>query len=154
MADETSAADELTAKPEALPAPDFTAQIAVDQPVTATRTYPVRQPEADKKDFLIQVHASTLARCRRKLTSVRGTRFSWAELLIGLATLAAGASLGAVASGIELSSSRGVLFYVIFPPITVGCLVAYGFVRYRNLANPTEVIKEVLDELPDPDKTT
>lgn len=37
--------------------------------------YPVRKPEEDLNDFKVQIRASTLTRCRVKLTQISAPRF-------------------------------------------------------------------------------
>ena len=98
------------------------------------------------------VRASILESCRRRLEKIENPRFTWGELLLGIATLAAGAIAGALTTDIQLNSPKGIVFYVLLPMVAVGSFVAYLFCRTTSFGQASEIAKEVLMELPDPDK--
>jgi hypothetical protein len=118
------------------------------------QTYPVKQPERDKRDFIIPVRASVLDRCRCRLEEIRNPRFTWGELLLGIATSCAGAIAGALTTDIKLDSLKGIGFYVVLPMVAVGTFVAYLFCRTHSFGKAADIAREVLTEIPDPDKTT
>lgn len=118
-----------------------------------TYTYPIRQPERDLNDFQVGVRASVLKRCRDRLSSASAPTFPLGDVLLGVATLTAGAFLGALISDVSLDSWRGVLFYVLSPIVATGAGVAFAFVRTSHGRSCQEVARDVLDELPDPEQT-
>lgn len=118
-----------------------------------TYTYPIRQPERDLNDFQVGVRASVLKRCRSRLSSASGSTFPLADLLLGVATLTAGAFLSALVSDVCLDSWRGKLFYIISPIVAVGTGVAFVFVRKSYDRSCHEAARDVLDDLPDPEQT-
>ncbi|NLC13252.1 MAG: hypothetical protein GX768_04320 [Chloroflexi bacterium] len=118
-----------------------------------TYTYPIRQPENDFNDFQVGVRASVLKRCRERLKEVATQSFPFSELLLGISTLFAGAALSALVSGVNLGSWRGVLFFVILPMVAVGTGVAYGMQRRANIEASKNIAQEILNELPDPDRS-
>jgi len=124
------------------------------QGLVMNQTYPVKQPERDKRDFIIPVRASVLDRCRCRLEEVRNPRFTWGELFFGIATSCAGAIAGALTADIQLDSPKGIVFYVILPMFAVGTFVAYLFCRTNSFSKAADIAREVLAEIPDPDKTT
>lgn len=118
-----------------------------------TYTYPIRQPERDLSDFQVGVRASVLKRCRSRLSSASAPTIPLGDLLLGVATLTAGAFLGALISNVPLDSWRGVLFYILSPIVAAGTGVAFAFVRTSHGRQCYEVARDVLDELPDPEQT-
>jgi hypothetical protein len=138
---------------QSIRAADFKADL-VDRIATTTRTYPVRLPEKDKNDFLVQVWASTLHRCRHKLLKVKQSRFPYGEVLLAVSTLFLGSILGAWQAGIKMTDSSGIFFYVLSPVVAVGTVVAYFFYRHISISEPRKIVDEVLEELPNPDDTS
>lgn len=118
-----------------------------------TYTFPIRQPEEDFNDFQVGVRASLLKRCRARLRSISGDRFPLPEVLLGIATLTAGATFSAVISGVQLDSWRGVVFFVILPMVAVGSGVAYGMLRHFSLRTTQQLAEDILADLPDPDRS-
>jgi len=143
--------DEPAGPEAALPPSDIV--VRFDQPAARVRTYPVRQPEDDRAEFIVEVHASVLKRCRVRLQALRATRFPAAELLLAVSMLGIGATASALSSSVPLASPRGVLFFTIAPAISIGALVAYFFLRQKVTRELTPLIDEVLSDLPDPDRT-
>ena len=139
----------VTASP--IPAADVSASEAAGN--VEYEAYPVRKPEADLNDFKIQVRASTIVRCRAKLAHVSNSLFPWHEVALGASTLAAGAFLGALPADIKAGSLQGIFFYTVLPIIAVSTFVTYFFLRRLAIREPADIAKEVLSELPDPDKT-
>ncbi len=83
-------------------------------------------------------------------------------MLLGVATLLLGATLGALGStipwailenGAAVANPRAILFYVVFPIIGVGAAVGYFCLRHFTSHSASIVAQELLDELPDPNRT-
>lgn len=136
----------------ALPAADVQAVGGQTSPVVH-EAYPVRRPEADVNEFIVQVRASTLNRCRSRLTRIANMAFPWHELALGVCTLAIGAFLGALPANLKPESRWTVFFYTIMPVLGVGSGVAFLFLRKKPSVDAAADANEVLRELPDPDKT-
>src|SRR5678815_2568151 len=84
----------------AVPTADVTAPGINTGPVIH-QSYPLKRPEEDANEILIQVRGSILRRIRLKLGAIaKHGRFPWPEALLGLATLAFGGTLGAWASAL------------------------------------------------------
>lgn len=146
------ALDPTAAALTALPTADVHAP-GVGAGTQVTRTYPIRQPADDWNDFQVGVWANVLRRSRHRLETVTRQRVHIGEALLGVATLTAGGSLGAVISSVRLDSSLGVAFYVVSPMVAVGCGVAYGLLRATGIRTAKHLAEDVLQDLPDPDKT-
>lgn len=115
--------------------------------------YAVRKPEADLNDFKVSVRASILARCRARLDRVSKPRFPWYEIVLGLSTLTGGAFLGALPADIKANSFWGIFFYTVLPIVAVSSFVAYFFLRRTVQQEHAEAAADVLNDLPDPEKT-
>lgn len=117
------------------------------------QAYPLKQPEAELNEFMIKVRASILLRARRKLSALAKTKFPWPEVLLGLCTLCAGSTLGAIATGVLWSSSKAPFFYGLLPIAAVASGVAYGLLRHLAPEKASEIAQDILEELPDPDRS-
>lgn len=135
-----------------VPAADVTAPPPEGSSVVH-QAYPLKQPEEEINEFLVQVRGSVLRRVRRKLGGLIHTRFPWPEFLLGLSTLSAGGALGAVASGVVWNTCEAVIFYLILPVLAVGSGVAYVLLRQLAARSASLVAQDLLEELPDPDRT-
>lgn len=125
-----------------------------DKGAALTETHPLRLPEEDWNDFRLGVWASVLRKSRKKLEDITSKhRFPWGELLLGVGTLTAGAVLSALIAGVGLDTKPGVFLFTVLPAISVGCLVAYGAVRYTATRTAQHLAEDVLEALPDPDKS-
>lgn len=117
-----------------------------------TYTYPIRQPEGDCNDFQVGVRASILKQCRTRLQSIADERFPFAEILLGVSTLAAGGALSAIVSNVQIASWQGTLFFVLLPVVAVGSGVAYGVLCRIKKIETEHMAKDILQNLPDPDR--
>lgn len=135
-----------------LPAADVTAP-AGSAGAIVNQSFPVRQPEQDLDEFLIQVRASTLKRCRRHLERIRRGKLPWHEILLAFSSLSYGAVLGAVPANIPLGTPKWYFFFVALPVVGTGTAVAYFFKRKEAGPDASTVAGEVLEDLPDPGKT-
>ena len=69
-----------------VPAADFTAP-PVDYGSVVHQSFPLRQPEEDANEIIIQVRGTILRRVRKRLSVLLTPKFPWPEVLLGLATL-------------------------------------------------------------------
>lgn len=155
--------------PGSLPPPNVVAVPAADvqapppNPATVVHeSYPLLQSEEDANEILVRVRGSTLRRVRKRLASLKHEGFPWSEVLLGLATLSFGASLGALASklpwaevesGIATPTISAILFYVVLPLIGAAAAVAFFMRRYHTRVQAASVATELLEDLPDPERT-
>jgi len=135
-----------------LPAADVTAPDTTQENLRHV-AYPLRKPEEEHAEFIIEVRASVLARVRRKLTELAKAEFPWPEFLLGISTAALGASLGAIPAGIDIKKPIGLVYFIAFPVICTGTGVAYFMLRRNSIVDASRVAKEILEDLPDPEKT-
>jgi len=144
-----------------VPAADVTAP-PIDAGSIVHQSYPLRQPEEEANEILVQVRGTTLRRVRKRLSTLLSGGFPWPEVLLGAATLLLGASLGALGSGIPwatldngaaVANSLAILFYLVLPILGVGAAVGYFCLRHFSGRAASAVAQDLLDELPDPDRT-
>ncbi len=133
-----------------LPAADVQASVAGSAVVH--QAFPVRRPESELNDFVVQVRASTLTRCRSRLAKVSNARFPWHEIMLGISSLAFGAFLGALPADLKAGTYLAILFYTVMPILGVGTGVAFFFLRHKSGSDAAQEANEVLGDLPDPDK--
>lgn len=144
-----------------VPAADVTAP-PVDAGSIVHQSYPLRQPEEDANEILVRVRGTTLRRVRKRLSTLLVGKFPWPEVLLGLATLFFGASFGALGSSVPLATldngaavanPLAILFYVVLPFFGVGAAVGYFCLRHLSGRTASAVAQDLLDDLPDPDRT-
>jgi hypothetical protein len=125
------------------------------------QSYPLRQPEEDASEILVQVRGTTLRRARKRLFELQADRFPWSEILLGVATICIGGYLGALAAGLPwgtvtkntaVPTLLGVLFYAMMPAVFTGCAVGYLLTRRSSTLETSSVARDILTELPDPDR--
>ena len=134
-----------------LPAADVTAPATTQENLLHV-AYPVKKPEEEHAEFIIEVRASTLTRVRRKLTRLPAGRFPWPELLLGVSTAALGASLGAIPAGIDIKKPIGLFYFFALPVLCTGTGVAYFMLRRIPIVDGSKIANEILEDLPDPEK--
>lgn len=117
--------------------------------------YPVKQPEDEINEFMIEVRATKLSRCRTLLAKLEGNKFPWAELLLAVSSLAIGASLGALSSDVSFSKNETLwkFLFIFLPLVGVATLTAYFFIRNTTNKVASSIATAVLAELPDPMKS-
>lgn len=135
-----------------MPAADITAPHAGSNVTTTQRSLPVKLPEKDAGDFVIEVNASDLRRIRRTVESCRECTLPRHDLLLGLACLFAGSAMSAVISQVALSSWQGVLFYILAPVVATGALVWYLCDRRLDSISASRLANDLLAEIPNPDR--
>jgi hypothetical protein len=132
-----------------IPAADVAAPLSTVGTIVH-QSFSVKQPAEDSAEFIMHVRASSLRRARTKLAQLAHARFPWPELLLGLATLALGATLGAIPAKLEFGSPLGIFFYTAMPVLGCSGLVAYLFLRRSTLVDVHLIANEALSEIPDP----
>ena len=166
-----SDADLPVATPAPLPAPAVAAPATVEQPAAVAvaaavvapaprdpaslvhHSFPVRQPEEDLLEFMVRVRASILRRARGKATLLAKPSFPWEEVLLAISTTATGAVLGGLTATFQAGSKMEVLFQSILPAIAVGTFVAYLFLRNISRTNSAQLARDIIENIPDPDKS-
>lgn len=140
------------ANAQTVPAADVTVPPA-DGGSVVHQAYPLKQPEEEASEFIVQVRASILRRTRRRLATLVVATFPWPEVLLGLATLCTGGALGAVASNVAWDCWKAKIFYMVLPVIATGSGVAYVMLRHLIPQAASTAAQEALEDLPDPDRT-
>jgi amino acid transporter len=134
-----------------LPAADVQATVAEGGAVVH-QAFPVRRPESELNDFVVQVRASTLTRCRSRLLKVVRARFPWHEVMLSASSLAFGAFLGALPADLTAGTGQAIVFYTLMPVVGVGSAVAFFFLRHKSGSDTAQEANEALADLPDPAK--
>jgi hypothetical protein len=117
--------------------------------------YPVKRPEEEINEFMVECRATTLIRCREKLFAIRDSSSPWYEILLAVASLAIGTSLGALSSDITYTSAPILwkFLFMFLPFVGLGTGTAYFFLRHRNNEVNVAAAREILQDLPDPDNS-
>jgi hypothetical protein len=144
--------DLSTGKVDAIPSVDIKAE-SKDGKMVAVHSFPVVSPEGDSNEFIVQVRASVLSACRRRLRAMHEDNRWVNDLLFGLAMTSCGAILNAAAVGVALDSTEGRVSFVVLPPLFVGTMVAFVLRRQARNRDGNDLAAELLDRLPDPDHT-
>ncbi len=142
--------DDSTPSVVSLPVADV--RLNTEGQAVTTRTFPVKTPESERVDFFVEVRASTLNKCRRRMTEVSRARFPWPELLLAFSSLAAGASLGALTSDLKPGETHYSLFFTWLPVAAAATFVGFLALRNRGKADSAAHAREALEELPDPER--
>ena len=155
--------DPTLPQPNAAAVPAADVQAPPPNPATIVHhSYPLRQSEEDANDILVPLRGSTLRRVRKRLVALTTSPFPWSELLLGAATLCFGSSLGALASSLpwaDVSSGRAVptisalIFYIALPLVGAATAVAFVVRRHHVTQHASNLASDLLEELPDPERT-
>ena len=132
---------------EQLPAADirFT---TIGNDLTITQAYPVRQPESERRDFMVPVRASVLDLVLKRMDRLRDAEFDWTGALLSFATLLLGATLGAVFSAVPLSGTLGALSYIVFPILASASLATFFTLVVSRARFQAASVQAILDSLP------
>lgn len=120
--------------------------------VTTTQTFEIRQPEEYKNEFYVNLRSSDIRKVRDICGNAKKSNFPFHELSLGISTTLLGGFLGALASGIELYSFLGIILYIICPVIGSSTFIAYLFLRGNSIRDINELVKDIEEYIPDPDK--
>jgi hypothetical protein len=145
-----------------VPAADVVAPAGNEGPIVH-QSFPLRQAEEDANEIMVGIRGRVLRRVRSRLTSLIAKTFPWPEVLLGLATLSFGGLLGALGSslpwavidnGTPSPNFKAVFFYVALPVFGAAAAVGFLSLRHFSARSTSDVASAVLDELPDPDRTS
>ena len=96
------------------------------------------------------IELKTVEKLHSICEKVEEPKMPWAEMLLGLSSLFAGAFLSAIISGVALEANwRCVVFYIISPAVAAGCGVAFFFLRKQNQATAKSLADHIVEFLPD-----
>lgn len=117
--------------------------------------YPVKRPEEEINEFMVECRATTLIRCREKLSTIRDSSFPWHEILLAISSLAIGTTLGALSSEITYTSSPMLwrFLFMFLPFVGLGTGVAYFFLRNQSNKVNAAAARDILQDLPDPNNS-
>jgi hypothetical protein len=117
--------------------------------------YPVKRPEEEINEFMVECRATTLIRCRDKLSAIRDSSFPWHEILLAIASLVIGTSLGALSSEITYTNNPGLwrFLFMLLPSVGLSAGIAYFFLRHQSNKLNVATAREILQDLPDPNKS-
>jgi hypothetical protein len=117
--------------------------------------YPVKRPEEEINEFMVECRATTLMRCREKLSAIRDSSFPWHEFLLVIASLAIGTSLGALSSEVTYTGdpTRWKFLFMFLPFVGLGTGIAYLFLRHQSIKVAVATAREILEDLPDPNNS-
>lgn len=103
-----------------------------------------------KPKTAIPVDVTMLDKIKRKCEEIKSAKFPIEELLLGIASLLAGAFLNALFASVKLEATMlGVFSYIICPTGTAGCGVAYAMLKKTGTHNAHQVAKEILECIQD-----
>ena len=75
---------------------------------------------------------------------------AWSDVFLGAASLFSGAVFSAIVSGISIEANwQCILFYIVFPSLAVGSIVAYVFMRIQIQLSIKSMAISLLELLPD-----
>jgi len=114
--------------------------------------YPVKRPEEEINEFMVECRATMLIKCRDRLSAIRDSTFPWHEMFLAIASLTIGTSLGALASDISYTRDPSLwkFLFMVLPFMGIGTGIAYFFLRKRNNEINVTTAREILQSLPDP----
>lgn len=118
-------------------------------------TYTVKRPEEEINEFMVECRATILTRCIEKLKEMRDSSFLWCEILLAIASLAIGTSLGALSSEISYTNDpiRWRIFFMGLPFVGIVAVTAFLFTRRNSTQSIAGKAKEILEILPDPNNS-
>jgi hypothetical protein len=113
----------------------------------------LKQTLTGNNDFIVEVLASTLLKCRDLISEIKKSHNNISEFFLAFSTLCLGSILGAWQGGINSYNNYWWVFYIILPIIASTCLVSYGFLSHYYIAQPSQIAQIILNDLPDPNDT-
>lgn len=119
-----------------------------DEITTTSYTYEVKQPKSYSQDFFVYTKASDIKKIRNILKQSSKSKFPIHELLLGISTTGLGFFLSLIFSNQEYNK----WIYILTVAISIGTFVAYLFSRKTNIVELSDVSKEILQYLENPDE--
>jgi hypothetical protein len=107
----------------------------------------VELPAEYAEDPMVLVRGTDIRRWRTRLKLLLGGRGVLTEVLIGIAMLAFGGSLGALSSGVTLSSSTGPFFYVLLPVLGTSTFIVHVALRSGEVKSAKSIAQEIVADL-------
>lgn len=118
---------------------------------TTTVTYEIKQPVEYKNDFYVNLRASDIKKVRKYCDDAQKSNFPLSEILLATATTCIGCFLGALASNVQLNSTKGILMYLGSLVIGTGTAVAYFFVRKNTIKDINALCNNIKEFIVDPE---
>lgn len=143
-------AAEVTTSETSLPVADFKSSSGNNEALTIRRDVAVKQQDIKKEEILVD--AQIIHRCRNNLQKIKNNQFTWNEILLGVAAAGVGIIASAYIADVKLDTGKGVFCFVITPCSTVGAGVAYGILKALTNISASQIAKEILNDLPNPDE--
>lgn len=114
--------------------------------------YPIKRPEEEINEFIVECRSTTLNRCREKLQAIKNSPFPWHEILLAISSLAIGGCLGALSSDVSYSADPILwkTLFMLLPFVGMATGIAYAFLRYQSIKVAAATASEILKDLPDP----
>lgn len=121
------------------------------QPLTI-HGYPVVLPDEDINDKIVPIRGKDIKRWRSRLQHILNNSFPWADILLAISMLLLGFYGAVLLSERIYGGFAAVLVNTLVPMFGIGFLVAYFFCRGNAVYPPKHISKELLNDIPDPDK--
>jgi choline-glycine betaine transporter len=122
--------------------------------LTLKENLPVHRPDEDKNDFTVALRASRIRKIRTKLLQIARNKFPVHEVLLAISTISLGSFLIGLLSGLNLTSPWDVYTMYILLIIGAICGTAYFFTWKSSSITTTATVKELLEDIPDPESTS
>jgi uncharacterized membrane protein len=124
------------------------------QPLITTAQTVISQAEistiipTNEDNTKVRVSAQLLGKIKKYLTNMAKEQFPFVDLLLFFPSLMLGGTLSAFASSISLIEFKGILFFIIFPIISIGLFVVYIFMKKDKIKMPAHDAQSLLDDYP------
>ena len=103
----------------------------------------------DQKIESVAVDSRNIEKIYSICKDASSKRTPWTDVMLGIASLFAGAFISAIISGIPIENSfKSIIFYILSPMIAVGCGVAFFFNRKNEGSDVHDIAKHILEYLP------
>ncbi|OCH01514.1 hypothetical protein [Aliivibrio fischeri] len=120
---------------------------------SSQRAYTVKVPEEETREFVVEIRSSELRKASRYIDELSMTDTKNRELLLFAASICGGSWLSTLASSASVTGWYKLLFLDVFPLITIGCIVAFFFVRSSETKSVSQISRELKEILPSPENT-
>lgn len=128
-------------------------KLAEDSGYSSQRAYAVKVPKDETNEFVVEIRSSDLKKASRYIDDLSEIDSKVREILLFLASVCGGSWLSTLASSSSVTGFYKVLFLDFFPLVTVGCLVAFFFVKSSEKKSASQISRELKDILPTPENT-
>ena len=121
-----------------------------DAAYSSRREYAVKVPSEEKTDFVIEVRASTIRKIRENLENAKSIDKPIIDILLCCASLFGGGFLGSFAAVGTLTGILKIFIVNICPVLSVGCFVAFFFLKSGLSQNKQLLIDQSIEMIPNP----